>query len=116
MKYICIILIFFVISCNRYGIDFEIHNDDVRTIDSIIISNGFNISKSLSLKPQEETLVFLDFKENNTHSDGNFFIKYYINAEQKLKTFGYYSNGIPSTDKVIIEIKKDTLLIKEKFD
>ena len=91
MKYICVILILFITSCDRYGIDFEIHNDDVRTIDSIIISNGFNISKSLSLKPKEETLIFLDFKENNTHSDGNFFIKYYINGEQKLKTFGYYS-------------------------
>lgn len=111
-----IIMLFIFLSCDKHGIDFEINNNQNETIDSLTVSNGFNESDKITLKPNGKATVFLDFKANNTHSDGNFFIKYYSNKKQILKSFGYYSNGIPSTNKMKIEIAKDTLLVYEAFE
>ncbi|WP_299126851.1 hypothetical protein [uncultured Winogradskyella sp.] len=70
-----------------------------------------------NLKKNEERKGFIDFKINSPKHDGAYFTK--IFTENKIinqKTFGYYSNGIPSGSTYYIQILADSLIVNEYFD
>mgnify|MGYP003111225497 CR=1 FL=1 len=106
-------ILFIVTSCN-YGVDFEIQNSTNSLLDSIILTNGFNNAKVFDLKPQKTKEIFLDFKVNNPNQDGLYGIQVFSNKVLRGQYFGYYSNGIPSSENYIIEIKKDTILVESE--
>jgi hypothetical protein len=61
------------------------------------------------LKADESKKIFIDFKKNKTNFDG--IMEFSINRNGIINNynFGYYSNGIPPED-IIIIVKKDTIL------
>lgn len=103
------------ISCD-YGVNIQIENNCTESITDLSITNGFNTAFLDSVKFNETKNVFLDFKSNRKHSDGNYKIKYKKGDEQYSRLFGYYSNGAPVEDNYIIKIYNDTIQIESGFD
>ncbi|KKL85196.1 hypothetical protein LCGC14_1957140, partial [marine sediment metagenome] len=96
------------------------HNKRLTSIDSVVLSNGFNNTVIYNLKPNENYKAFLDFeKEKDTViSDGSYSIQVYQNKDkEQILNFGYYSNGSPSSSlrfKLVIE--NDTISVNESWD
>ena len=104
-------------SCGADNVaNFEIINQTSETIDSVKVScsgtNYFQKSKSEKILPGEKSNIIL--KMNGVDRvDGNYYIEIFKNNKQRSKDFGYYSNGVPTNSTYRLEIKNDTILIKE---
>mgnify|MGYP003624385019 FL=1 len=101
-------------SC-QYGINFEVQNDTNNNIDSLVITNGFNSLKLYNIKLKEKKEGFLDFNKNNPKHDGLHNIQLFMQNSIIRKSFGYYSNGIPSVKSYKLIIKNDTIIIKDIY-
>ncbi|RTY86203.1 hypothetical protein [Flavobacterium sp. GT3R68] len=112
-KLVSLILVFLslIITSCKFGTTFEVENKTNLALDSLSISNGFNTVYAHKMDKNEKISLFLNFKNNNTKSDGNFVVKYKANNKQRKTMFGYYSNGMPSDENVKIQIYKDTVII-----
>jgi hypothetical protein len=106
----CFLIIIFI-RCES-GINISVTNKTESKIENLSISNGFNVSTIDSLNPNMTKHLDLDFKKNNTKSDGNYFIKYKYKNEIKVFPFGYYSNGVPSTNEVSVFILNDSIHVE----
>jgi hypothetical protein len=104
-----------LVSCSKLGVQFNIENNTGKSIDSIVISNGYDVIKSTHINAGEVKNLFLDFKQKHTKSDGSYYLNYYMENTNHIKNFGYFSNGIPLSEKIEISIEKDTVYIKEDF-
>jgi len=105
------LFLFFFISCDKQGMLFKVENKSKKTIDSIIISNGYDVVKIERLSKNQLKEVYLKFIKEKPKSDGSFFIKVFPNSIRK--DFGYYSNGFIPTYKYYISLEKDSIVIKE---
>lgn len=110
-KYLYIFFGVILYSCS-YGVDFEIENKSNVLIKNISLTNGFNKVTLDSIQDDSKKTIFLDFKKNNTKADGNYGIEYEKNDIKYFNNFGYYSNGMPSNEKMIVLFTADTLIIK----
>jgi len=107
-----VLFLFLFISC-RLGVDFEVQNKSIKTIDSLFISNGYTQITFRDIKTNETKRGFLDFKKNQPKHDGNYSVDVFSNNLLENEFFGYYTNGLPSNSMYKILIEKDTLIIKE---
>tara|TARA_R110000850_G_scaffold11842_1_gene40436 strand:- start:306 stop:674 length:369 start_codon:yes stop_codon:yes gene_type:complete len=107
---------FSLVSCsNSVTADFEITNGTGMRIDSLkiepmVISNG----NYISLDSNEKAKYIADMTDIPKH-DGSYGISYQINEENKIKDFGYYTNGYPLEKITKIEIQGETILIDQIF-
>ena len=110
-KIIYYFYIFIIFSSCTAKTEFSIKNNSNLLIASIKISNvyDFIFTNRLSKgQPLSHTLTFTDLTPN---FDGSFFIETYPN--KKFRNFGYYTNGGQPNTLFFVEIKKDTIIIKE---
>lgn len=113
-KYLYVILLSLILNgCSNFGTNFIIENKTSSKIDSLVISNGFNSVAIDKLNINEKTIIFLDFTKNKTNADGNYSIKYKLNNKYSVSPFGYYTNGIPLSEEINIQILEDTIIIKD---
>lgn len=111
-KYLLLILIL-TASCRSPGLKFMIANQSGANIDSIQLTNGFDVWKHGLIIPNqnvEDELVFSD----KVKYDGSYEMIIFRNNKSEIYRFGYYSNGIPESSNLTVEVKKDTIDIKEK--
>ncbi len=101
-------------SCS-YGVDFQIENHSSEPIKDLSITT-FNTVYIDSIGLKETKTIFLDFKSDKKHTDGGFRIKYEIDTVKYLRSFGYYSNGIPPSHDFNIKIYNDSIKIESVFD
>lgn len=94
-----------------FGVDFQIKNYSTEPIRDLSITNGFNTVYLDSIGLNETKTIFLDFKSDRKHSDGDYRIKYKKGIEEYSSGFGYYSNGMPLDDGYIMKIYNDTIII-----
>ncbi|PHS10307.1 MAG: hypothetical protein COA88_02360 [Kordia sp.] len=106
-------------SCTEKKASFKVTNNSNELIDSIEISSSGSeyLTKSvlINIKNREVVKIELDM-ENLPKVDGNYQIEVFSNNSSELKTFGYYSNGVPSGSIHLIDIKSDAIEITESFD
>lgn len=94
-------------SCKN-GTNIKIINESGKELKNVIIESGFNKTNIDLLKVGEIKNVFIDFNENNSKNDGVMGLKI-KEISNDYHMFGYYSNGIPSSQDVVILVKKDTV-------
>lgn len=111
-KIYLILFILCLVSCTK-EVDFKVTNASGTTIDSLVVSNGFNDFNFSKLIDGDIKIKSLNFNEVKVSGDGNYFIKYFFRGKLRLKYFGYYSNGIPLNSGFEVIIKKDTVEIIE---
>ncbi|KAB8152946.1 hypothetical protein EZY14_011185 [Kordia sp. TARA_039_SRF] len=109
------LLVFFTLFSCKYGVEMRLINCSNKTLNQVLITNGFKTNQLGDIQKDTIIKTFLDFKENNSGIDGNFKIDFSIDGKIKSYKFGYYSNGIPSVKDYEIKIFKDTILIKNNF-
>ncbi len=121
MKTNCLKVSFFftavllVSSCNKkieVNADFEIINNTSSTIDSLYIKPNKQI-KFISVKSKELKTYKTDMSDI-ARVDGNYLLKYKLEGKDKIKHFGYYSNGIPMEKITVIKIDVDTIIFDFK--
>lgn len=111
LKYGLIFFMLLIASCNNETMIFEVSNYSEEKIDSLIISNGYDIVKIENFKNKQTENIHLEFIEKKPKSDGAFYIIIY--PKNLRKDFGYYSNGaIPSYHYNIL-IKEKKIIVKE---
>ncbi len=110
-KIIFISVILVVLSC-KSGVDFKVLNSSNTTIDSLIISNGYDEIRFSRIYVNETKKDFMEFS-SDIKNDGGYFVECYSEEFYKKENFGYYSNGIPSNTSFSIVIKKNTIKINE---
>lgn len=92
--------------------EFTVKNNSSSIIDSIKISNGYDFLFTKELYKGQVVNYILDFTELTPNFDGSFLIETY--PKKRFKIFGYYSNGLQPNTHFFIEIKNDTILIKNR--
>ena len=102
--------IIILISC-KYGTDITVENKSDSIIDSIIVQSDFNKIKIKKLEKDELDTFFIDFKNSNHKGDGIFGIQLFNNRKMYNQQFGYFSNGVPSSNDFYISIYNDTIII-----
>jgi len=116
-KYFTHLALIILSSCGADKVaNFEIINQSRETIDSVKVScsgtNYLQKSKSEKILLGEKSNIIL--KMNGIDRvDGNYYIEIFQKSKQRSKDFGYYSNGVPTNSIYRLEIKNDTILIKE---
>jgi len=108
------VIFVFIWSCsnNRNQAYFQVQNSTKDVIKNISISNGVNKEKLPKLISNDKVNINLSF-EDVPRADGGYQIIYFLDSKKYVKNFGYYSNGVPTNSIYSLEIKKDTVLIKE---
>ena len=110
-KIIYYFYIFIIFSSCTAKTEFSIKNNSNLLIDSIKISNGYDFIFTKRLSKGQTVIHNLKFTDLTPNFDGSFFIETYPN--KKFRNFGYYTNGIQPDTHFSVEIKNDTILIKE---
>jgi hypothetical protein len=97
-------------SCqNTVKSKFEIVNKSNQPIDSLSIEpNVSKVGKYVSVN-SGETKVYLTDMSNIPKIDGSYTLTFKKGAIQRIKRFGYYTNGYPSEKLTIINIEPDTI-------
>jgi len=106
-----LIIVLTLISCEFKTIaNFKITNNCSTEIDSLVIYPNENADeKYISLKPRETVEYKVDMT-NIGRVDGDYLISYKINNQSISQEFGYYSNGYPLEELIIIEIEEDSII------
>lgn len=110
-KIVLLIWVFIFSSCNFNGtkVKFEIVNNTEFVIDSLkIVPNSEKTLNFITLKPFEKSNYIVDMF-GITPIDGSYNLSYKKNNEVINKNYGYYSNGIPLEEHVVVTIEKDTV-------
>jgi len=112
---ILIILSISITSC-KYGVNITVENNSHELIDSLIIRNDFFKVKHLSLKKNQRFKTFVDFRlDSNKNNDGVFNLTFYSNQNTHIyNNFGYYSNGTPPSQDLIIKVQNDSIFVVQK--
>lgn len=114
---VLLIVVFFFTSCyfNNYKVEFEIINNTEFTIDSLkIFPNSDKSLNYMSLKPYQKRSYVIDMF-NVPARDGSYLLSYKSNNKLIKKGFGYYSNGMPLENKIVIRIKNDSIDFKSLY-
>lgn len=101
------------ISCSNSA-KFEVFNQSNVSVDSVTISNGTDLLKLKEIRPGQSQIRILKFS-TDTNGDGNYQAQVWIKKTYLRSKFGYYNNGIPNGSKYDVSIKKDTIIVNEKF-
>ncbi len=115
---VLLILVFFFTSCyfNNYKVEFEIINNTEFAIDSLkILPNSDKSLNYMSLKPHQKRSYVIDMF-NVPAIDGSYNLKFKLNDEFVDENYGYYSNGTPLDEYIVVTIEKDkvTFISKDK--
>lgn len=93
----------------RYIAHFEIVNTTDATIDSAMVTTGYDKSiEYVTIKPYDTIKYNLNMY-NVPNVDGGYGISYKINSRKRSHGFGYYTNGLPIENLTTISITKDTI-------
>ncbi|MGV3460413.1 MAG: hypothetical protein ACO1N9_08170 [Flavobacterium sp.] len=103
------ILLYFMYS-PRIGV--VVKNQSDQTVDSVIVSNGINKVKFKKIGPKQEVKDKMYFSDE-VKSDGGYGVKVYRAGKMEEQGFGYYTNGSPLSDQLIITILNDTVKATE---
>jgi hypothetical protein len=104
------IILVLMYSC-KTKTEFTIKNNSNILIDSIKVSNGYDYIFTGEVLNNQSVKSNLKFTGLTPRQDGSFFIEIY--PQKTFFRFGYYTNGIQPEPRFIIEIKRDTILLKE---
>lgn len=107
-----------IISCQydkNDKVDFVIINKSSFDIDSLIITNWYSESFVQNIRTADSLILSLDFKDIDSKGDGSYSVSYYVDEKKNIKSFGYYSNGIPTHSNYNLEVYNDTLIITEQI-
>ena len=90
---------------------FEVVNNTPHVIDSLYLQPSSDESrKYLSVNPGQRVRYNLDM--SGTSADGAYGLFYKSNGGEKLKVFGYYTNGNSMEKLTKIDIRQDTILFE----
>ncbi|MDT0559204.1 hypothetical protein RM697_11115 [Ichthyenterobacterium sp. W332] len=94
--------------------EFNIHNDSGFNIHSLSIQ-PHSQNQTISIEPDKSKKVTIDL--NDVKQDGCYLVSYKFNDsdDEVKRCIGYFSNGIPSDEKIEIWIKKDTLIYRSNI-
>ncbi|WP_420551483.1 hypothetical protein [Tenacibaculum aiptasiae] len=115
-KIALLILVVVFASCHFCGskVEFEIVNNTEFVIDSLnIVPNSEKPLKNITLKPYQKSMYVVDMSDIPP-IDGSYNLSYKMNNEFVNKNYGYYSNGIPLEEYVVVTIEKDTVTFNPK--
>lgn len=101
-----------MISCSKFGVEVTINNDSGSPLDSAIVTNGYDVVSFIKLGSDEKSTDFLQFSDK-VKTDGSYGVKIFKNGQVRIFPFGYYSNGIPSSESFKINIENDTINVDE---
>jgi hypothetical protein len=113
MKYFFFLFIIISLnSCNYYNNKIIIKNSSEKLIDSVLIFGNPKCEplKISNIKPstvKEGNLLNC----NKTSNDGSYAIQVYSNNNMINKQYGYFTNGTPFFDEIIIELNKENEVI-----
>ena len=99
-------------SCQRET-SFSIKNKTSKLIDSIKITNGYDSLIIKNIEKNEVKILDFQFTDSTPNHDGTFHIEVY--PQKRVKSFGYYTNGIQPNTHFFIEIKEKAIFIEEKI-
>ncbi|MDB2363435.1 hypothetical protein N9V83_00250 [Flavobacteriales bacterium] len=108
---VTIVCVAFLCSCTN-KIKFVIENNTGKNIDSLnISSSALNSGKNIAVGKGAVVVYDLDMSDV-PYVDGSY-IMYCKNVKEpfRMKNFGYYTNGSPMEDVIVVNIEKDTILI-----
>ena len=105
-----LVLSLIFMSCDSTVIEITIINATSEDLSGLEVSNDKDETTTgrFELKAGEEMRKQLSFSAVSP-SDGHFVLRI---DKQAPRDFGYYSNGIPLENKIGIEVRTDTVLIK----
>lgn len=112
--YLLLILIVFT-SCNYIlrTTSVEIINNTNHKIESLIIMPNAN-SKKVIIEKGKSINYSLDLS-SIPKRDGSYLLSYKSNNKLIERKFGYYSNGMPMENKIVIRIKNDSIDFKSIY-
>jgi hypothetical protein len=114
MKKVLILgFIIILVSCNTVNIEVENHSGS--KVDSVIVSNGFDNWKHGTIQANEQLEGELVFS-GTIKTDGGYQVKILRNDKYEYYGFGYYTNGSPTSNKMIVKIEKDSVVAYELPD
>jgi len=116
-KLILALTFIFICSCEgKRTADFRISNMANITVDSLMINCTSCSSESeLTYKPLEinEQIDLTIDLANTPKMDGNYYLKVYLGGEERIKSFGYYTNGYPLPVRYELRILDEEIKISE---
>ncbi|PZR21232.1 MAG: hypothetical protein DI539_08640 [Flavobacterium psychrophilum] len=104
----------FLISCSKPVVSLEVENHSGNEVDSLIVSNGYDYWSYGKIGINEKIKGKLIFSEK-VRNDGGYQLTIFRNNKIKSFRYGYYTNGLPSSNQIDIEIEKDTVKMNEIF-
>jgi len=110
IKYITLIVILFYACQTKTS--FLVKNKTPNLLDSIKVTNGYDSLIIRKIEKNEIKTFNFQFTDLTPNYDGTFYIEVY--PEKRVKSFGYYSNGIQPNTQFFIEIKESSISVEEK--
>lgn len=112
MKYFFYLFIIILNSCNYNGNNIVVKNNSEKMIDSVLIIGNPKCEtlKILNIMPsttKEDNLLNCNKKFN----DGSFSIQVFSNSNKIQKQYGYFTNGVPIFNEIVIELNKENEII-----
>lgn len=100
------------ISCSGPGVKVTVTNTSSETVDSVIVTNGFDVARFGKINPKHKDHQPLIFS-GTIKSDGSYQAKIYKDGKMTSQPFGYYTNGGALSKSIDITIYNDSIKTTE---